>query len=72
MKNKKSLKKAFGINEFGMIDYPIKISNVRISRILNGNTRGCSFCFPHGYETNNSKYGKYQRCWKKYRKTQFK
>ncbi len=72
MKYYKALRKTFGINEFGMIDYPIKISNVKVSRVLNGINRGCPYCFPHGFETNNAKHCKYQRCWKKYRKTQYK
>lgn len=33
---------------------------------------GCSYCFPHGCETINSKEIKFQRNWKKYRKTQWK
>lgn len=72
MKYKKTLRKAFGINEFEMIDYPVKISNVKVARILHGENRGCSYCFPHGFETNNAKYLKYQRNWKKYRKNQYK
>ena len=72
MKKNKSLKQAFGINEYELIDFPKKISNVQVSRILNGNEMGCSWCFPHGFETINSKQDKFQRTWKKYRKTQWK
>ncbi|WP_336689938.1 MULTISPECIES: phosphate ABC transporter substrate-binding protein [unclassified Chryseobacterium] len=72
MKKFKTLKKSFGSNEFGLIDFPKKISNVQISRILYGNEMGCSYCFPHGFETINSKEIKFQRNWKKYRKTQWK
>ncbi|WP_159477902.1 phosphate ABC transporter substrate-binding protein [Chryseobacterium sp. 18068] len=72
MKKNKSLKQAFGINEYGLIDFPKKISNVQISRIFNGSEMGCSWCFPHGFETVNSKWSKFQRNWKKYRKTQYK
>jgi hypothetical protein len=72
MKKLKSLRQAFGINEYRFIDFPEKISNVRISRILYGDQMGCSRCFPHGYETINSKEVKFQRNWKKYRKTRWK
>lgn len=71
-KSKKRLKKVFGTNELGMIDYPPKFSNVRIARINFGNIRGCSWCFPHGWETDNATADSYQRNWKKYRKTQWK
>ena len=72
MKNKKQTLKAFGKNEFGLVNFPIKISNTQISRLLVGEIMGCSYCFPHGMETTNSVYGKYQRNWKKYRKTKWK
>lgn len=71
MKNKK-LKDAFGVNEYQLIDFPKKISNVQISRILYGDEMGCSWCFLHGIETINSKEIKFQRNWKKFRKTQWK
>jgi len=72
MKKFKSLRQSFGINEYSLIDFPAKISNVKVSRILYGNEMGCSRCFPHGMETINSKEVKFQRNWKKYRKTQWK
>lgn len=72
MKKFKALKQSFGINEYGLIDFPKKISNVQVSRILYGDDMGCSWCFPHGYETINSKEIKFQRNWKKCRKTQWK
>jgi hypothetical protein len=72
MKKIKSLRQAFGINEYGLIDFPMKISNVQVSRILYGDNLGCSWCFPHGIEAINSKEIKFQRNWKKYRKTQWK
>lgn len=75
MKHFKKLKKAFGLNEIRIIDFPKKISNVKISRIYNTDkTGGCSFCFPHGIDTNNSKISKYRNNvnWKSYRKTQWK
>lgn len=73
MKRQKQMQKAFGINEFGLIDFPIKISNVQVSRIVYGNERGCSRCFPHGWETNNSTLlTNRQRNWKRFRKTRWK
>jgi hypothetical protein len=72
MRYKKCYRKAFGLNEAGLIDFPAKISNVRIERIEWGNLMGCSWCFPHGWETINSTIGKQQRNWKKYRKKRWK
>lgn len=72
MKNCKKLKDAFGLNELGMIDVPVKMSGIGFSRILYGEFMGCSRCFPHGYETINAKHNKYQRNWKKYRKLKWK
>ncbi|KIC62016.1 hypothetical protein [Chryseobacterium taiwanense] len=72
MKKLKSLRQAFGINKYGLIDFPKKISNVQVSRIIYGIDIGCSYCFPHGIETINSKEIKFQKNWKKYRKTPWK
>ncbi|KFF08056.1 hypothetical protein [Chryseobacterium luteum] len=73
MKKYKTLKQTFGINEYGLIDFPKKISGIQISRLIYGNEMGCSYCFPHhGFETVNSHQEKYQRNWKKYRKTRYK
>ncbi|WP_426480745.1 phosphate ABC transporter substrate-binding protein [Chryseobacterium sp. R2ACT005] len=72
MKKIKKVRKKFGFNEYGLTDFPKKISGTQISRILYGNEMGCSYCFPHGYEVVNAKYTKFQRNWKKYRKTQWK
>ncbi|ASE63987.1 phosphate ABC transporter substrate-binding protein [Chryseobacterium indologenes] len=72
MKKAKRLKQKFGFNTYGLIDFPKKISGVQISRILYGTELGCSYCFPHGIEVVNATYTKYQRNWKKYRKTQWK
>lgn len=69
MKNCKIFKKAFGLNAFELIDYPSKISNIKVSRLKNGNKMGCSRCFPHGFETINSTIVNRQRNWKKFRKT---
>lgn len=63
MKRQKQMRKAFGNNEFGQADLPVKISNVQLSRITNGNERGCSWCFPHGFETNNSTVANRQHNW---------
>ncbi|MDJ1466648.1 hypothetical protein QNI19_06850 [Cytophagaceae bacterium DM2B3-1] len=73
MKVNKKFKDAFGCDETGFIALPIKFSNVRISRIENcDDMGGCSFCFPHGFESTNAKESKYQRNWKKFRRTQWK
>jgi len=72
MKKIKALRQTFGINEYGWIDFPGKISGVQVSRILYGDEMGCSRCFPHGFEVVNAKHGKFQRNWKKYRKAQWK
>ena len=72
MKNFKKLKKALGKDEMGNIAFPIKMSDVQLSRIVNGDKRGCSWCFSHGWETSNSTQNNNQRNWKKFRKTQWK
>lgn len=73
MKQFKKFKKAFELNELGDIDFPTKISNVKISRIKNYEKMGgCPYCFPHGIETVNSKQSKYSKNWKSYRIHQWK
>ncbi len=73
MKNYKKLKKAFGLNQFELIDFPKKFSNIKISRIQNSDKRGgCSWCFPHGIDTTNSKESKFTRNWKAYRLKQWR
>ncbi|NIF07148.1 phosphate ABC transporter substrate-binding protein [Chryseobacterium sp. Tr-659] len=72
MKKANRLKQKFGFNIYGLIDFPKKISGVQISRIVYGIESGCSRCFPHGIEVVNGKHTKFQRNWKKYRKTQWK
>lgn len=59
MKKNKPLRQKFGFNEYGLIDFPKKISGTQISRLMYGNEMGCSFCFPHGYEVVNAKYTKF-------------
>ncbi|VXB85379.1 Phosphate ABC transporter substrate-binding protein [Flavobacterium sp. 9AF] len=72
MRKFKRFKKAFGKDKMGSISFPTKMSNVQLSRIKNGEDRGCSRCFPHGWETSNSTDKNNQRNWKKFRKTQWK
>ena len=70
--NHPALVNAFGLTDEGLPDTPEKIGNVRAARVLHGDERGCSFCFPHGCETTNSRWDKDLRCWKRYRKTQYR
>lgn len=72
MQEKNIFIKAFGFNEFGAVDFPMKFSNVKISRLEFGNKMGCSWCFPHGYETSNSTLQKNRRNWKYYRRKQYR
>ena len=53
-------------------DCPTRIGNVKLARLDYGEESGCSHCFPHGLETDNSKWTKPQRSWKQYRKTRWK
>ena len=71
MKNEKKYRKAFGLNSFSMVDFPIKISNIKIARLRYGDERGCSWCFPHGFETSNATRLKNKRNWKYSRKKQW-
>jgi len=49
------------------------VSSRRISALYNvEKTGGCPFCFPHGIETNNNQHFKDTKCWKRYRRTQYK
>ena len=66
------LAKAFGVSDEGFPDLPARMSNVRMARLIHGEARGCSFCFPHGHEVSNSKWMKDLRCWKRYRGTQYR
>jgi len=72
MKREYRLIKAYGENEYQLAELHHKISGTRVSRILLGDDAGCSFCFPHGYDTYNWRELKNQRCWKKQRKKQWK
>ena len=70
MKKTKRFKKAFGLNDFEMIDFPKKISGIKISRIEIRKELGCDWCFPHGYHMVNATIP--ERNWKSHRKTQWK
>jgi len=70
MKKFRRFKRAFGLDEYGFVDFPKKISGTQLSRINIGEEMGCSWCFPHGYETVN--YTVPERNWKSQRKTQWK
>lgn len=72
MKPKSVFRKAFGLDEHGFVALPSKFSNVQIARLEFGNKRGCSWCFPHGWETDNSTVGKNRKNWKNHRKTQYR
>lgn len=66
------LKKAFGITEEGLVNFPSAISGTQISRIHAVRHGETSFGFPHGVSTSNSHLDKDLRCWKRYRKTQYR
>lgn len=72
MSGKRGFVKAFGRTESGQEDSPAKIGSARASRIVHGDTTGCVYCFPHGIETYNNIWTKDLRCWKRYRKTQYR
>lgn len=71
MKRQKKLKRAFGLNELGFIDFPPKISGIMISRLIYCK-KECPFCFPHGWEMSNATWRNNQRNWKKFRKAKWK
>ena len=53
-------------------DLPIRMGNVRISRLDNFRKVSCTYCFPHGHENHNSIWRKDLRCWKRYRQHQWR
>ena len=55
-----------------MQDWPTRFSNIKWERLRVGDTMGCSYCFPHGIETINGTRRKDFRCWKRYRKMQWR
>lgn len=72
MKKEYHLINAFGKNEDGLAEMPQKISGITVARIVIGEESGCSYCFPHGYETVNSHIANRQKSWKRHRKSQWK
>lgn len=52
-KGNKRLTKLYGKDEEGNATLPTKMGSVFASRIDNGVESGCTFCFPHGFETIN-------------------
>ena len=62
-------RRCFGRN---VDDWPTRFSNIRLSRLQNGEKMGCSYCFPHGIETMNTHWRKDLRCWKRYRQQQWR
>ncbi len=73
MKIRKILTKAYGKVDAGLPDFPPKVGNTRIARmIFTGARGGCSICFPHGQDTNNYSGGKNRKSWKFYRKKQYR
>jgi hypothetical protein len=71
-KGRGKVKKVLARTEQGPPDTPRKMSNVRLSRIVHGEERGCSRCFPHGTETDNCTARKNRRSWKYHRKTRYR
>ena len=71
-KSRQVLAAAFGRDEAGLPDLPANFSGIRLSRLIFYRTRGgCSYCFPHGFETSNSTIGKNRKSWKLHRQDQF-
>jgi hypothetical protein len=72
-KSRKTLNLAFGEDEARIPAIPAKVGSRRVSGLLCCRARGgCSYCFPHGFETTNSTQSKKRRSWKHYRKTRFR
>ena len=71
-KGRGKVKKVLGQTPEGLPDIPQKISNVKLARIVHGEERGCSRCFPHGVETDNSTVRKHRRSWKHHRQTKYR
>ena len=53
-------------------DWPRRFANIRLSRLQSGAKMGCPLCFPHGTETVNNRWRKDLRCWKRYRRHQWR
>jgi hypothetical protein len=66
MRRQKQLKKAFGVAEFGQIDYPVKTPNRRISQIVH---------YKRGEFIDSDYLNMFrtpERTWKCFRKTRWK
>lgn len=73
MKTEKAMQRAFGTDEYGFANIRGKVGNVKVSRFHNAQARGgCTICFPHGCDTNNSHDKNSQKNWKKHRANQWK
>lgn len=73
MKNKqKKLITAFGLNDFGFVDLPTKLSGTTYQRVLIGDKYGNSFDFPHGRQSLSSRHTKCYKNWKYNRKNQYR
>ena len=66
------LRKAFGTTEEGLADLPHTIKGTRLARVFAESRGERGYCFPHGYDQPNSRWDKDLRCWKRYRKTQYR
>lgn len=69
---KREFVRRYGVNKAGLVDLPVKISNVRVERVFAEGMGECGRCFPHGFETSNASSKKNRRSWKHYRKTQYR
>ena len=68
----RKLNRAFGKDKNGLAVLPLKVSNVKVSRISNSEERGgCTRCYPHGIDTTNATANKNKRSWKSQRKTRW-
>jgi hypothetical protein len=50
--------------------WPLRFANVRLARLDRAEGQMCTYCFPHGPETPNSRWHADLRCWKRYRRHQ--
>lgn len=67
-----ALIEVFGKTDGNLPDLPEKVGNVKVARVLHGDAMGCSWCFPHGFESGNATWNKNRRSWKHYRKHQYR
>ena len=70
-KGRRILYRAFGGADPGWADLPNKSSSRRLARLVCARGQGgCSYCFPHGWETLNATHP--SRSWKVHRLTQYR